>query len=263
MFHNLRRLKAPDWVRILSVCVVFFVFLYFKEDLKAFHKLNPFLPVAETFLGFMFISIFLNRVSERSIEETVSKKLDIYMGIKESGLEAVHLSFKMIDYADLIERADKHIDLISTYSHSWIKQNIEKLQAFAQNKKAEINIVLTKPESDYASSAEKKYIKAEQLNRPIKDRVEEAIDFISEYFGKSSAKVCIYLTDVPLAYSYFRFDGRAVSIPYRHSAGRLDNVPAFLFSTEQSKEGVFQFLTGDFDQLLENHVEKRWSNEGN
>jgi len=196
-----------DWIWVLVTMTLFFGFLWLKE--RYLQENDPiFNVVIESFLGFLFISILLSRISNKyffsEITKQVTTTLETSKSVIDLGLKRAYASFELVDFEKLIQSAKKNIDIYAICTSSWINKNLPDLEDFiANNKDASIRVVFLDPHATTATIFGEKYkMSGEGQVVDLTQKIQETASNVNNRLGVHTNQFQLKYQSMPQSYSY-------------------------------------------------------------
>lgn len=241
--------REKFWVFSLATALAGVLLLVVAEN-------GPFWPwvaaLLESLAGILLASVALGALWEytgrRAFLDLVLERVGLAKSIERSGLLNVTNQYlKDVPWDDLI-RSARHVDLLFSYARTWRSTHQAALRDLFTRSDTRIRIVL--PDHQDEGLMEALGRSYDKTPDEVREGVLDALAFFEELRAAGKANVSLKLHPNPPAYSYYRFDDRAIITLYRNS------VKKGLVPVLDCRDGgvLFQMTKDDFGEVLEASV---------
>lgn len=266
--------KQREWLQTLLAIVTFillWVLYYVFQDAKApFSFLVNMLPDLGAGLIVIIVIYFVftrqgivdknktNIINEKT--DTIIRKLDNlqnqFNGLVEGigCLEKFHETFYDFEWKELIESAEKEIDIAVYYFDAWLKRNQDSLEVFFKKPNTKLRIILSDPDQNM-EAIKRLYPdhNEDSLKEKINNTKTRALSLLNKA-GANSSRLEVYLYPHQLSYAIQSFDNTKVVLSV-FEMFREDRVqsPLFLLNLTKS-EKTKHFITKEIDGLIKDSL---------
>jgi len=255
--QKLKLITKNDWITLVAVLLFAFILLYLAEKVQTYSVMlcNMLKQLASVSLISGVLAVILRRQTMADIIDKTTQCHNYNNAILETGVFYVSNKFVGYPYDKEISRVNSQMDIYAVYSSTWLTNNLSYIKELCK-KDVKIRFCFLDYESPAIPVLEKKFVDGGDFKTgDLQEKIHASIRLVQKYFLNSKAHIDIYLQPYVPQYCLYRFDNRALFIPYSLAAGRGD-VPLIASHATANDCSLFHAFTCDFEKLLKNHARK-------
>lgn len=211
---------------------------------------------------------------KKSLIELVIQKVKLDREIDSCGLVELGTTLTNIDYKELINNAEKNIDIVHNYGRTWTTNNYDFVRKNVLEKNCSVRVVLLNPESLFIPALEKHYNYTEgelkklivEMNdkwHMLKEELEQKkLDckkkIHSKYKNKKCGTIELYYFNGQPTNSLYRLDDTIIVVNSKTSKQKSIFLPYAIYQNNGS-EGMYIEYVKEIDTIIEEST-KVWGN---
>lgn len=161
----------------------------------------------------------------RQLTSEVLAAANLSEGIKDAGLTRLTPNYAEIDWNGLLNRAS-HVDLFFAYASTWRNNHNEALRSLVKREGAHLRVIL--PDRESEAQVAQLAARFSASSADIVQKISDAEQAFADLWRDKGPRATVELrcTGAFPVFTYYRFDGRCVGVPYTQVNKRVQ-VPAF------------------------------------
>jgi hypothetical protein len=231
----------------LPVVVVGIYLLYLGSDQTRFWQAHTGLQVFLQQLGGLLIvtagfSVMWELLGKRAFAREMMETWRTAADLEAAGIKRVTDQFYDGSLWEECFKGAEKLDIFVAYANTWRRMHVSKLQEVARKSNARIRVYLADPDDD--ATINLLASRFETTPESLRDRIAETTREFEALKVPNGASVEVWYWIGDRMFTFYRFDNRAVLVPYKHSKGRSASLPTIVC---ENGGLIFQFV---YDELV-------------